>query len=118
MSLDTKQYNRSVYSILNFLGDVGGLLSILLPIGSLFIDLFDSLFDRTLDSHIIKRVFFNVKFSYFACCQKGKKRTKDIATARIEKELDVVNFIRKQMKLGIIIKTIFNEEKRLKISEN
>ena len=41
MSLDTKQYTRSVYSILDFLGDVGGLLSILLPIGGAFISLLD-----------------------------------------------------------------------------
>ena len=50
MSMDTKQYNRSVYSILDFLGDVGGLLSILLPIGGALIALLDELFNRTLDS--------------------------------------------------------------------
>ena len=59
MSLDTKQYNRSVYSILDFLGDVGGLLSILLPIGGAIIALLDELFKRTLDSYIIERVFPN-----------------------------------------------------------
>ena len=58
MSLDTKQYSRSVYSILDFLGDVGGLLSILLPIGGAFIALIDELFSRTLDSYIITKVFF------------------------------------------------------------
>ena len=61
MSMDTKQYNRSVYSILDFLGDVGGLLSILLPIGGALIALLDELFNRTLDSYIIKQVFFNEK---------------------------------------------------------
>ena len=59
MSLDTKQYNRSVYSILDFLGDVGGLLSILLPIGGAIIAMLDELFKRTLDSYIIERVFPN-----------------------------------------------------------
>ena len=44
ISLDTKQYNRSVYSVLNFLGDVGGLFSILLPIGGAFIALLDEFF--------------------------------------------------------------------------
>ena len=61
MSLDTKQYTRSVYSILDFLGDVGGLLSILLPIGGAFIALLDQLFDRTLDGYIISKVFFSSK---------------------------------------------------------
>ena len=63
MSLDTKQYSRSVYSILDFLGDVGGLLSILLPIGGAFISLLDELFDRTLDSYIVKKVFFKTEQS-------------------------------------------------------
>ena len=61
MSLDTKQYTRSVYSILDFLGDIGGLLSILLPIGGALIALLDQLFDRTLDSYIIKKVFFETR---------------------------------------------------------
>ena len=61
MSLDTKQYTRSVYSILDFLGDVGGLLSILLPIGGAFISLLDQFFDRTLESYIVSKVFFNGK---------------------------------------------------------
>ena len=51
--MDTKQYSRSVYSILDFLGDVGGLLSILLPIGDIFIAFIDEIFTRTLDSYII-----------------------------------------------------------------
>ena len=33
MSLNTVLYTRSIYSILDFLGDVGGLLGILLSIG-------------------------------------------------------------------------------------
>ena len=57
MSMDTKQYNRSIYSILDFLGDVGGLLSILLPIGGAIIALLDELFKRTLDNFIIESVF-------------------------------------------------------------
>ena len=37
---------------------------------------------------------------------------------RIQKELDVVNFIRKQMKLSSIIELIFSREERLQILEN
>ena len=43
--------------MLNFLGDVGGLLSILVPIGGVLIAILDFYFDRTLDSYIIKKVF-------------------------------------------------------------
>ena len=63
MSFDTKQYTRSVYSILDFLGDVGGLLSILLPIGGAFISLLDQIFDRTLDSYLISKVFYTTSQS-------------------------------------------------------
>ena len=63
MSLDTKTYSRSVYSILDFLGDVGGLLSILLPIGWALIALLDVLFNLTLNSYIITKVFFDRKNS-------------------------------------------------------
>ena len=59
MSLDTKQYNRSVYSVLDFFGDIGGLLSIMLPIGGALVALLDEIFDRTLDNFIIQKVFFN-----------------------------------------------------------
>ena len=53
MSMDTKEFSRSVYSILDFLGDVGGLLSILLPIGGIIVASIDHLFDRTLYDFII-----------------------------------------------------------------
>ena len=39
MELDTVQHIRSVYTVLDFLGDVGGLFSILLSIGSGFVTL-------------------------------------------------------------------------------
>ena len=61
MSMDEKRYSRSVYSILDFLGDVGGLLSILIPIGGGIAAVLDYLFDRTLYYFIIKMVFFNRK---------------------------------------------------------
>ena len=59
--MDTKQYSRSVYSVLDFFGDVGGLLSILLPIGGAIIASLDGLLNRTLDTYIITKVFFNKK---------------------------------------------------------
>ena len=61
ISMDTKQYSRSVYSVLDFFGDVGGLLSILLPIGGAIIASLDGLLNRTLDTYIITKVFFNKK---------------------------------------------------------
>ena len=59
--MDTKLYTRSVYSVLDFLGDVGGLFSILLPIGGTLIALLDEFFNQTLDSYIIEKVFYKKK---------------------------------------------------------
>ena len=53
MTMDTKQFNRSVYSVLDFFGDIGGLLSIMIPIGGALVALLDDLFERTLDNYII-----------------------------------------------------------------
>ena len=81
MSLDTKSYNRSVYSILDFLGDVGGLFSILLPIGGIFVALLDEILNRTLESYIIKKVFFNLR--------KSKKPEQNLSGSKL-------NHLRKQ----------------------
>ena len=54
ISLDTKLHNRSVYSILDFLGDVGGFLSILLTMGSWFIALVSLLSSSFLERHVVR----------------------------------------------------------------
>ena len=57
MSLDTVSYNRSIYSILDFLGDVGGLYSILLDIGSLFILIHTYFFGSLMHEFLTIRIF-------------------------------------------------------------
>ena len=57
MSLNTVSHNRSVYSILDFLGDVGGLYSILMNIGSLAILVPSFLFGSLMDKFLAKRIF-------------------------------------------------------------
>lgn len=74
MSLDTKSYKRSVYSILDFLGDLGGLLSILLPIGGIIVAFLDELFNRTLDSYVFRKVFYNQR--------KSKKPEKNVTGSK------------------------------------
>ena len=61
MSLNTQLHNRSVYSILDFLGDVGGLLSILLSIGALFVSLIHVFSKSFLERHVVNKVFKNLK---------------------------------------------------------
>lgn len=100
MSLDKLEYQRSIYSLLDFLGDVGGLNSILLEIGVSLGFFLASVLDNFLASKI-----FEARFTAFKTrvtdvqpfCQRDKKRNALISKAKqsIEKELDVVNFIRK-----------------------
>ena len=54
MSLDKVEYARSVYSLLDFLGDVGGLSSILLEIGLSLGFLFSPVLDKFLATKIFK----------------------------------------------------------------
>ena len=58
MSLDTIKFNRSIYNILDFLGDVGGLYSILCDICNILIMVpgffFGSLLQRFLKSKIFE----------------------------------------------------------------
>ena len=56
MSLNVKQHVRSVYSILDFLGDVGGLFSILLSIGSLVVSAY-SMISSPLEDFLSSKVF-------------------------------------------------------------
>ena len=57
MSLNTKHHIRSVYSILDFLGDVGGLLSILISIGGVIINTFYMCFLTLTEISVIQKVF-------------------------------------------------------------
>ena len=52
MSLNEVSYNRSIYSILDFLGDVGGLLSILLDFGRILVMIPSFLFGSLLQKFI------------------------------------------------------------------
>lgn len=57
MSLNKRNHIRSVYSVLDFLGDVGGLLSILISIGGVIINIFNMFVLTLTDLSIIQRVF-------------------------------------------------------------
>ena len=53
ISMDTKQYSRSVYSVLDFFGDVGGLFDMLNLIGQVFISIFSVILGNGLDRFLI-----------------------------------------------------------------
>ena len=119
MSLDLVAYSRSIYSILDFLGDVGGLYSILLDLGIILVTIqsfvFGSFLEKFLRLNIFKRYSImmkeNNKVSKNRCsglCLQDKsiRKFKKRAKLRIEKELDIVNFMKKQLKLSIAIESL------------
>ena len=59
MSLNEVYYNRSIYSILDFLGDVGGLYSILLDFGSILVMIPSFLFGSLLEKFLASKIFSN-----------------------------------------------------------
>ena len=100
MSLDKVEYSRSIYSLLDFLGDVGGLSSILLEIGLSLGFLFSPALDEFLASNIFKARSKEIKSHSkkgIPFCRRDKRKSALIQKANqaIEKELDVVSFIRK-----------------------
>ena len=122
MSLDTQEHIRSVYSILDFLGDVGGLNSILLSIGQFFMTAISFIFGSALEKMMKASIFENKnqkrpeedskdqasdtktkineqttaikRMLNFCCCTKRRK-SHALAMKKIQKELDVVTYIRR-----------------------
>ena len=53
MSLDIINHNRAIYSILDLLGDVGGLLSILFDLGGIIVTLLGYLFGDKMNKYLV-----------------------------------------------------------------
>jgi hypothetical protein len=126
--LDVVTYERNVYTFLNFLGDVGALYSVVTTFASLV--LFKVLqLDIIWENHVIANVFraregedpvkvtrleptyfqaLKLKLCSMWICKdshsKAKKRK--VLMRRIGRELDVSNFIRRQIILSGILKAL------------
>ena len=59
MSLNTVLYTRSIYSLLDFLGDVGGLYSILLSLGQILCGIPTLLYGSKLQKFLADNIFEN-----------------------------------------------------------
>ena len=57
MSLDIINHNRAIYSALDFLGDVGGLLSILGDLGRIIVSLQMLLFGSKIQKYLVDNLF-------------------------------------------------------------
>ena len=49
---------------------------------------------------------------------KSLDKPKERALKRLEKELDIVNFIKKQIKVNVILDTIFTKLERILVRKN
>ena len=57
MSLDIVNHHRSIYSILDFLGEIGGLFGILIYIGSIVASLPAFFFGDNANKYLVKSIF-------------------------------------------------------------
>ena len=139
---------RSVYTLLDFLGDCGGLLDSLLFLAQLIWYIVFSFSGSEINRYLIRRLFYKDKKNsdhnidlddtndtqmkatkvlqsikqqkpvvinrfHSCCCGRNKKSIKHAelkkkGMAKIEKELDIVNFIRQQKITQQAIKKLFN----------
>jgi hypothetical protein len=101
--LDSQANSRSIYTLLNWIGDIGGFAGVILLIGKflyayfssnqLINFLFNSIFKRPAKVNL-KTIIAGQLISF---CKNGKSKTLRLrrkAVQRIEKELDIVYFIR------------------------
>ena len=112
-------HQRNIYSPLDYLGDVGGLLDAMIAIGSAFVTLIHYLFGNGLTASLIKQIFKKdnsqsisdkspqclldllqkrkrLKVNSFKCYrQKKLKEMKLRAEKSIDDELDIIKFIRR-----------------------
>ena len=111
-------YKRTVYTVWDCLGDIGGLHGTLFVLGGHFISLFSILTGTA--SHLMLKVVEKVykfeapkskrnsrdisdwlsnrraaKYTTFGCLKRKDKMVRDAAT-RIDKELDIAEFIKHQ----------------------
>ena len=57
MSLNIMSHNRAIYSVLDFLGDVGGLFDMLKLIGEVLISLMTMIFGSSLNKHMLEKLY-------------------------------------------------------------
>ena len=142
LSPDSKKFTRSIYTVLDWLGDVGGLFDALKALGSTFIFIHAYIRGREFEIYLLNRLYkmekessmvkdvaiksddhltrikslapFTLRNAYFHCLRsKKEKRTISKGINRALRELDVENFIRMQMQVKIALKTLFTKSDRI-----
>ena len=144
MSMDQNLHQRTVYSLLDLLGDVGGLIDCLNIIGTFVVWIFTGnrltefmvtrlfLIDKrsrkendqdngdnkaTLESIKKRKKLKESSFPSPFCFWQKKRKLIEMANMRIEKELDVLNYFRKLKKLELLLSIIFTKQERFLLNK-
>ena len=134
-------YKRSIYTFLDLLGDVGGLLDGLRIFGGLFASFYTFIFGNPLTAFIvnavykvdkrtariessasdIERINRRTRLETLACqCLRGKKQKKlhERAIDRTDSVLEIDNFIKTQVQIKAALKAIFTKSERYLLRNN
>ena len=138
ISADVQKYNRQIYSGLDWLGDVGGLVDGLRLCGYMLVAflqfllgnplnrfLIESLFKREANAsvstsslktrikHLRARIPFSISLTNSTCLRKAKeKRMLREGLTRASKELELDEFIKLQKNLRVTLRTLFTKLER------
>jgi hypothetical protein len=107
-------FERVDYNILAFLGDTGALFDVLLKIGATFLG-FTGLLNMTLTIYLLQNIYKPARyqntvllrfFSFIFCdlCRQNKiKHQNRIGLRRIDREIDILQFVKKQFYFSAVV---------------
>ena len=133
LSPDIRVHTRSIYTIWDLLGDIGGLFDMLKLMQSPFVTFFSFLFGIGLETHLVQAMFKVQKTlspnpNFLEIIQKRKKlkivscnwlfnkrnkRLQDSAIEKISQELDIVHLLKNQMITSQVIRLLFTKLERV-----
>ena len=121
LSLDSALNFRTVYTFMNLLGDIGGLSGVILPSGQLIVLYLTS---TMMENFFVTSIFTGSKLNLSSlsglCCLKNnreKKLTKK-GMQKVNDEVDLIHFIKKQLKIRGLLKVLASKEKRSQVKKS
>ena len=89
MSLDVQNWNRQTYSLLDWLGDLGGLLDVLLHMGRIMV--------FPISSFTLKKLLMSSFFHYKFSSLENKISKADTASKTSRKPINFVQTVKKEL---------------------
>ena len=138
LNSDRQIHTRSIYTALDWLGDVGGLIDGLRIIGTFSMTLYSFIVGSSVEKYILQSVFkkghrnerydeseqsilksiaarksMRIPTILFGCLGSRKERAlRKKGIDRAFRELDIDQFIKKQLQLKMMMRTIFTQTER------